>query len=178
MSGGLGRETNKGVEPWLRGTRGEVAPVQRATLHALDLAAEDAERWCGGLTTEEMESMPFGLPSCGFHLRHMARSLDRLMTYAEGDGLSEAQMAAFAGEQSNGAEAVWELQEAIRRTERRLLALRQDEFDQPRLVGRQRIATTLAGLVVHIADHTQRHTGQMVTTAKVVLALRDAEQSG
>ena len=34
------------VEPWLRGTLTEVDAVRRQVLHALELAAEDVERWC------------------------------------------------------------------------------------------------------------------------------------
>jgi uncharacterized damage-inducible protein DinB len=43
-----------------------------------------------------------------------------------------------------------------------------------RFVGRKRLPTTLGDLLVHIAEHTQRHAGQMVTTAKIVKASRDA----
>jgi len=71
------------VEPWLRGTLTEVEPVRRAVLHALELAGEDVERWCEGLSEEEMFARPFGLPPVAFQLRHIVRSLDRLLTYAE-----------------------------------------------------------------------------------------------
>ena len=36
------------TEPWLRGTLREVDAVRRQVLHALELAGEDAERWCRG----------------------------------------------------------------------------------------------------------------------------------
>jgi hypothetical protein len=68
-------------EPWLRGTLTEVPAVQRAVLHALELAEEDLKRWCGGLTEEEINFRPSGVPPVAFHLRHVARSLDRLLTY-------------------------------------------------------------------------------------------------
>ncbi len=86
------------VEPWLRGTRMEVDAVRRGVIHALELASEDVAKWCEGLSDEEMEARPLGLPSVGFQLRHMARSLDRLLTYAEGQQLSERQMAALRTE--------------------------------------------------------------------------------
>jgi hypothetical protein len=75
------------VEPWLRGTRVEVDAVRRGVIHALELASEDVVRWCGGLTNEETDARPMGLPSVGFQLRHIAGSLDRLLTYAEGQQL-------------------------------------------------------------------------------------------
>ncbi len=78
------------VEPWLRGTRSEVDAVRRGVLHALELAAEDVARWCDELNGEEMEARPLGLPSVGLQLRHVARSLDRLLTYADGQQLTRA----------------------------------------------------------------------------------------
>jgi len=38
----------------------------------------------------------------------------------------------------------------------------------PREVGRKRLPTTVIGLLTHIAEHTQRHVGQAITTAKLV----------
>jgi len=78
-------------EPWLRETLLELDPVRRGVLHALELAREDVTRWTEGLVEEELEARPFGLPSVGFQMRHMVRSLDRLLTYAEGRSLSEGQ---------------------------------------------------------------------------------------
>ena len=72
------------TEPWLRGTLTEVDAIQRAVHHALELAAEDCTRWCGDLTDAELNARPFGLAPVAFHLRHIARSLDRLLSYAEG----------------------------------------------------------------------------------------------
>jgi len=39
---------------------------------------------------------------------------------------------------------------------------------EAREVGRKRLPTTVLGLLVHVAEHTQRHTGQIIATAKVV----------
>jgi hypothetical protein len=51
-------EANRGVspEPWLRGKLTEVPAVQRAVLHALELASEDLHRWCAGLTDTELNA--------------------------------------------------------------------------------------------------------------------------
>jgi uncharacterized damage-inducible protein DinB len=162
------------VEPWLRGTLAEVEPMKRAVLHALVLAGEDAARWADGLSDAEMFARPVGLPSVAFQLRHVARSLDRLLTYAEGAQLNEAQMMALRSEtdaegtaETVGAEFRAELQRAVERV--RVIA--EGEFAQVRGVGRKALPTTVAGLLVHCADHTQRHVGQMVTTVKVVRGL-------
>src|SRR5260221_13774757 len=80
-------------EPWLRGTFQEIPAVPRGVLHALGLAKEDLRKWCGELTQKELHERPFGLPSVAFQLRHIARSVDRLLTYAESGELSLDQIA-------------------------------------------------------------------------------------
>src|SRR5579862_1597945 len=90
-------------EPWLRGTLVEMAAVPRAAIHALQLGREDLEIWCGALSDEELNARPAGIPSVAFHVRHIARSLDRLLTYAEGNSLDERQLAALQSELDPGA---------------------------------------------------------------------------
>jgi uncharacterized damage-inducible protein DinB len=163
------------VEPWLRGTLTDVDAVRRAVLHALELAAEDVARWCDGLNGEQMEARPMGLPSVGFHLRHIARSLDRLLTYAENQQLSERQLTMLKTEDKavDREATLMELAEAIEVSTKRVLSFSEKSYGQPRLVGRKKLPTTVGGLLVHCADHTQRHVGQMVTTTKIVLAMRE-----
>ncbi len=86
------------TEPWLRGTYAEVPAAGRAVLHALDLSLDDLTKWTAGLTDAEVHSQPLGLPSIAFHLRHIARSVDRILTYAEGGQLSAEQLAALKTE--------------------------------------------------------------------------------
>jgi hypothetical protein len=163
-------------EPWLRGTLTEVPPIARAVLHAIELAQEDITRWCGDFTTEELHATPFGLTPIAFHIRHIGRSLDRLLTYAEGNQLSVPQKAALNVELEPGADAALILQEfsmACEEAVLRIHALSTMDPAQERGVGRKALPTTVGGLLVHCADHTQRHTGQAVTTAKLLLALRE-----
>jgi uncharacterized damage-inducible protein DinB len=166
-------EPNKLPEPWLRGTLAEVPAVPRAVLHALELAEEDLKRWCGPLSDAELNARPAGIAPVAFHLRHIARSLDRLLTYAEGNQLSEAQLAAMNSELHPDAkreELFAELDLALRNGAARIRAFDVARLDEPRAVGKKELPTTLGGLLVHVADHTQRHVGQAVTTAKIVLA--------
>jgi uncharacterized damage-inducible protein DinB len=165
------------VEPWLRGTHTDVDPLRRAVLHALELAREDVVRWCGALDEAELEAEVLGLPPVGFQLRHIARSLDRLMTYAEGSPLSEAQLVALRLERQAEGDALGEAQQGIARAIERLMEFVPSQFVEARGVGRVMLPATVAGLLIHIAEHTQRHVGQAITTAKVVVALRDAEES-
>jgi len=163
------------VEPWLRGTRTDVDAVRRGVIHALELAAEDVGHWCKGLGDEELEVRPFELASVGFHLRHIARSLDRLLTYAEGQQLSERQLKALKSEMhSQDREALFmEFAEGIEVALTRILTISPDSYEQAREVGRKKLPTTVGGLLVHCADHTQRHVGQVVTTAKIMMSLRE-----
>jgi uncharacterized damage-inducible protein DinB len=168
-------EANKLPEPWLRGTLADVPAAPRAVLHALELAQEDLERWCGTLSDEELNARPAGIAPVAFHLRHIARSIDRLLTYAEGTQLNEAQLAAMKSELDPGAkreELFAELDTALRKGETRIRAFDVTRLNEARVVGKKELPTTLGGLLVHVADHTQRHVGQAVTTSKIVLAQR------
>ena len=163
------------AEPWLRGTLSEVPPVQRAVLHALELAREDLERWCGKLSDEELHARPAGVPPVAFHLKHIARSLDRLITYAEGRQLGDEQLNALDAEDQSDeskTEIFKQLNLALDLSERRIRSLDPAKLGEPRGVGRKNLPSTVGGLLVHIADHTQRHVGQAITTAKVILAWR------
>jgi uncharacterized damage-inducible protein DinB len=161
-------------EPWLRATLMEVPAVIRAVLHALELAGEDAERWCGDMTGVELNAGPAGLPSVAFQLRHISGGVDRLLTYAEGRELSQEQMAEL-GREAEGAMPhvlLREFGKSMERASQRVRNFIGADLETERFVGRRRLPTTLGGLLVHIAEHTQRHAGQMVTTVKVVKASR------
>ena len=164
----------KQPEPWLRGTLNDLPAVARAVLHALQLADEDLTRWCSALNLLQLNAQPGGLASVAFQIRHIARSVDRLLTYAEGHQLNDTQMAALRTEVNAGAssqDVFEELHAAMRNAEYRIRALAPADLESQRLVGRKELPTTLGGLLVHIADHTQRHVGQAVTTAKLVRGL-------
>jgi hypothetical protein len=164
----------KPPEPWLRGTLRNVSPVQRAVLHALELAKEDLELWCAGLTDEELNSHPAGIEPVAFHLQHISRSIDRLLTYAEGNQLSNEQAAALKTEfePASGGELRAKLAAAFEHAARRIQRFAPKQMDEPCTVGEKKLPTTIVGLLVHVADHTQRHVGQAVTTSKLILAQR------
>ena len=162
-------------EPWLRGTLSDLPVVQRALLHSLEMAQEDIARWCSGLDDRELHARPFNLPSVAFQVRHIARSLDRFCSYAEGIPLSPEQFTALAGEMDangNRQSIPSEFAESIENTRQRLEGIIRQPLDLAVSIGRKRLPTTLAGLLVHAAEHTQRHVGQAITTAKVMMALR------
>jgi len=143
-----------------------VAPL----LYSFQMAREDLAKYTAGLTTEQIWATPYGFGSVGFHLRHIAGSTDRLMTYVSGGQLSSDQMAALKAEKEPGAtreellagiDAAFEKAEAVAR------ALDPSRLAEPRGVGRKQLPTTVIGLLVHIAEHTQRHVGQAISAAKL-----------
>ena len=162
-------------EPWLRATLTDVPVVARAAIHALQLANEDLERWAGRLVEDELNQGPYGLPSVGFHLRHIAGSLDRLLTYAEGQQLSPDQILFLTRELDTTARqhrALAELGNALERSKARILGLANADLNKKCEVGVKKLPTTVGSLLVHVAEHTQRHVGQAVTTAQILLANR------
>jgi len=163
------------IEPWISGTHAEVPAVGRAVLHAFDLALDDLTKWTNGLTDAEVHAHPLGLPPVAFHLRHIARSTDRLLSYAEGNQLSAEQLTALKSEQSGDeplSALLSEVEVSFSNAADRIRVLATANFDTFRGVGRKQLPTSIGGALVHVADHTQRHVGQVVTTAKVIKALR------
>ncbi|MGC2617465.1 MAG: DinB family protein [Acidobacteriaceae bacterium] len=158
-------------EPWLRGTHRELPAVLRAVVHALELAREDVNAACAPLSEEALYARPAGVAPIAFHLRHIVRSLDRLLTYAEGEQLSAPQLDALRAELDPGtpkSELLVEFHAGIDDAMRRVRAFAGADLEQARGVGRKALPTSVGGLLVHCADHTQRHAGQVVTTAKLV----------
>jgi len=145
-------------EPWLRETVLSCHPAVAAVIFALDQAEEDLARF-------------HPPPPADFHLRHIAGSLDRLTTYLQDRQLSEAQLSALRAEESGSGETRGQLLaacgEAFQLTRAALISVPFRQLEEPRFIGRQRIRTTVIGLMIHIAEHTQRHIGQIIAYSRV-----------
>ena len=144
------------------------------TLHAYAQAREDLARWTEGLTDSEIWLRPQGLAPVGFQLRHIAGSVERLTTYLRGEQLTPEQLEAIhremdpcPGPSGSLPELLIEVNEALRLSEQLIRALDPAQLTEPRSVGRKHLSTTVVGLVVHLAEHTQRHVGELIITAKV-----------
>ena len=160
-------------EAWLRGPiEGIPAPLQPVA-HALVQAREEARALLQDFPRELLWTRPSGVASVGFHLRHAAGVVDRLFTYARGETLSDAQRRVLAQESSESESAgdVADLLNAfdaqVDRALDQLRATRPETLSETRLVGRQRLPSTVFGLLFHAAEHTQRHIGQMLVTARL-----------
>jgi DinB family protein len=145
-------------EAWLRGPIQGVDPLTAPVLYAFIQAREDLAHWTVGLTPDQLWRS-----GAGYHIRHIARSTDRLMEYLQqrlpeqlGDGEPGASREALLAE----------LDAAFNRAEKVVRAIDPSILRDKREVGRKRLPTTVIGLLTHLAEHTQRHVGQAITAAK------------
>jgi hypothetical protein len=142
-------------------------------LYSFQQAREDLAKHSAGLTDDQVWARPFDLAPVGFHLRHIAGSVDRLSTYLLGAQLYDAQMAALRNEMEPGellTNLLTQVNESLARAEERIKSIDPATFTESRAVGRQQLPTTVIGLLVHIAEHTQRHVGQAIGAAKLARA--------
>lgn len=163
-------------EVWLRGPVEGVPPLLMPAAHALLQAQKDLHAAVAGLTPDQLWQRPGGAAAIGFHLRHLAGSLHRLCAYARARKLTPEEVAAILLESDPGtppATAVELLAVVDAAIEEGLGALRGTDESAvlaPRSVGRAALPSNVLGLLFHAAEHAQRHTGQVIATAKVVRA--------
>jgi uncharacterized damage-inducible protein DinB len=162
------------TEAWLCGPVAGVPALLNPAAHALQHALDDAERALDGLTTEDIWRQPGTAASVGYHVRHLIGALDRLLTYARGESLTAQQLQTLKREAApddlppDRASLLSELTSAIDRALDQLRNTPEATLLEARAVGRQRLPSTVIGLIVHAAEHSARHAGQALTTAKVI----------
>jgi uncharacterized damage-inducible protein DinB len=161
------------VEVWMRGPVPGIPALLQPVAHSLLQSREEVDAVVPGLTSDQLWARPFGIASIGFHVRHAAGSLDRLFTYARGEQLSPAQRQALAVEgepdlsDESGARLQAQFHEAVERALAQLRATHESTLLEFRGIGRAQLPSTVLGLLFHAAEHTQRHMGQAVTSARV-----------
>jgi hypothetical protein len=162
-----------GVEPWLRGPVEGVPPAVGALIHSFQQVREDLELHASGLSVSQLWAQPHGMGSAGFHIRHAGGAAERLCTYLEGRALTGDQKAAARSEAEPGAsyeELMAELSARLEKVEQTVRQLTPEQLGESRGVGAKQLPTTVTGLLVHIAEHTQRHLGQAISAAKLARA--------
>ncbi len=160
-------------EAWLSGNLEGMPTMLMPAAHALIQAAKDIEQAAQTLTIEEMWMKPHNAPSVAFHLRHIAGSIDRLLTYTGGKQLNSRQFDELAAESKVDSRFDPQkiIESAVNQIEIAVDFLRRvdtEKLFETRFVGRKNLPANVFGLLFHIAEHTQRHTGQIITTTKVV----------
>jgi hypothetical protein len=163
-------------EVWLRGPLPGISPLLMPAAHCLLQCREEIVAAASPLSVEQLWHCPGGAASAGFHLRHIVGSLDRLLTYARGAQLDREQMAVLRAEAEPGnppervEPLIASVERAIGPAVETLRSTPETDLLTPRAVGRAGLPSNVIGLLFHAAEHTHRHTGQLVTTAKIVMA--------
>ncbi|TGD83207.1 DinB family protein [Hymenobacter wooponensis] len=166
-------------EVWLRGPLPDVPPLLQPLAHALLQAREEVTAALGHFPDELLAARPAGVASVGFHLRHLAGVLDRMQTYARQQPLSEEQFRYLAAEKDGPtvpgtadttAALVERFQEAVEHMLHTLRTTPEEILPEFRPVGRQALPSTVVGLLTHATEHTTRHVGQLLVTARVAQA--------
>jgi uncharacterized damage-inducible protein DinB len=151
--------------------------------HALLQARQEVNHLMAGFPDALLWQRPGGVASVGFHLQHLAGVLDRLFSYAREKGLSEAQLADLSAEgsptggQNSVALLLNRFNVQIDNALQQISETPEESLAMPRPVGRARLPSTVGGLLFHAAEHTQRHTGQLLVTARILLA-KDRQPKG
>jgi len=165
------------VDPWLRGPVPGIPALLQPCAHAFVLAREDVDQSVAGLSEDDFWKQPGGITPIGFHVVHLAGATDRLMTYARGAALTDAQKAAAAAEKTlaqtrptiAAALAMW--QQAYDSAMTQMKSTDEGALLRPIAIGKAQLPSTILGAIVHAAEHAGRHAGQIVTTAKVLHGL-------
>src|SRR5690606_3586035 len=157
---------------WLSGPVPKIPPLLQPAAHALLQAEEDIKKYTHEYPEHLLWVQPAGLASVGFHLNHITGVLDRMLTYAKSNNLTEEQFRFLKAEGNpEGLEVkrgdllfAFELkvQEALHYFENTSIT----DLTEKRLVGRKKLPSTKIGLLFHAAEHVQRHVGQLLVTVK------------
>jgi hypothetical protein len=162
-------ENKKKPEVWLRGPIDGISPLLQPVAHALLQSPEEINKLMIGFPEELLWEKPAGMASPGFHLQHLSGVLDRLFTYARGEQLTQQKLAYLANEGKGGVELSTLLNNFNAQVDisiKQLSETNDNMLTEVRGVGRAQIPSTVIGLLVHAAEHTMRHTGQLLVTVK------------
>jgi len=162
------------LEVWQRGPLTDVIPVLQPVAHALLQAREEVNDYMFEFPVELLWLRPAGMASTGFHLQHLSGVLDRVFTYARNEKLSEFQFQQLADEGKDSANG-YTVSDLVNRFNKQVdIALKQIKVTDEAIladfrgIGRAGLPSTVIGLLVHGAEHTMRHVGQLMVTVAVV----------
>ncbi len=163
------------TEWWQRGPVDGVPALLQPVAHILLQVRESVDELAAGLTEAQWNARPGGAASAAFHIRHIPGVIDRLFTYARGESLSEAQFSALRAEGEplrldEVPQALETLHSRVDAAVNELRSIDVSTLGDFRPVGRAKLPSTVIGCLVHGAEHSMRHVGQLVVTARVVKA--------
>ena len=166
--------TAKLPEYWLRGPVAGISPYLQPAAHALLQARDEVTELMKDFPEHLLWEKPAGVASVTFHLQHLTGVLDRLFTYAKGETLTAEQLQALRDEgqqTSAGINVQMLLQTFHQQVDKALDQMRATDeatLTAFRGVGRAQLPSTVLGLMMHAAEHSMRHTGQLLVTVRVL----------
>ena len=161
-------------EVWLSGPWPGIPPLLQPVAHTLLQARDEVSRYMTDFPEIFLWVKPGGMASPGFHLQHITGILDRLFTYARGEGLNELQFAYLANEgnepERNGSvhDLLEMLNQQVDKAIQQLSNTDEATLTDIRGVGRAQVPSTVQGLLFHAAEHMMRHTGQLLVTTRIL----------
>ena len=170
-----------GTEWWQRGPVDGVPAMLQPVAHILLQVKESVPAMVEGLAPAQWNERPAGVASVAFHVRHITGVVDRLFAYARGDALAPAQFVALRAEAEalSPDEIPVALGAMISRIDAAVAELRSIDvatLADYRGVGRAQLPSTVIGCLVHGAEHSMRHVGQLSVTVRVVRAAEGDKQ--
>jgi uncharacterized damage-inducible protein DinB len=166
-------------EYWQRGPVPNIPPLLQPVAHALLQARDEVASMMDGFPGELLTRQVAALASPSFHLLHLSGVIDRLFTYARHESLNEQQFSYLRAE----AEAlprdvtvtslVAHFSETVARALNQLSETDEQSLTSYRPVGRAALPSTVIGLLFHAAEHTMRHTGQLLVTVTILKEFRE-----
>jgi hypothetical protein len=163
------------AEVWLRGSLPYYSALLQPIAHALLEAREELEELMLNFPENLLLERPAGLASPVFHLQHLTGVLDRLFTYARKESLTAEQLLYLQKEKDwdktiSVAKLVSQFGQQVDIALKQLANTPIEKLTEIRLVGRDKLSSTLIGLYTHSAEHTMRHIGQLLVTVKILKA--------
>ena len=162
------------LEVWQRGPLQEMPDLLQPIAHALLQAEEELDEMMNNFSDDLLWQRPANVASPAFHLQHLSGVLDRVFTYARNEPLTDFQLAQLHDEDvapQQNVSVQFLLERFKRQIKISIIQLQntdEDTLKEYRGVGRKQLPSTVIGLLVHAAEHTMRHVGQLSVTVKIL----------
>jgi len=162
-------------EFWMRGPVEGITPLLQPVAHTLHQAREEVNQILAEFPEHKLWLKPDGMASVGFHVQHLRGVLDRLFTYARNEALTDTKLKELKAEgvpsEATAADMLRDLNAQVDRSLDQLRRTSAEDLLLPRGIGRKQIPSNVLGLLFHAAEHTMRHTGQLLVTARWVASI-------
>ncbi len=162
------------LEVWQRGPLKEIPGLLQPIAHALLQAEEEIDEMMNNFLDDLLWQRPANVASPAFHLQHLSGVLERVFTYARNEPLTDFQLKQLHDEDVAPQQNV-SVQSLLERFKRQIktaiIQLQntdENTLKEYRGVGRKQLPSTVIGLLVHAAEHTMRHVGQLSVTVKIL----------